>query len=63
MIQITTYIKPEDMNRYEKARIISARALQLSMGAPKLIKTKKIDPISVAELEFEKDTIPITVLR
>ncbi|MBW6452005.1 MAG: DNA-directed RNA polymerase subunit K [DPANN group archaeon] len=51
------------MNRFEKARVISARALQLSMGAPQLIKTKEIDSITIAELEFEKDAIPITVLR
>ncbi|NPA38441.1 MAG: DNA-directed RNA polymerase subunit K [Candidatus Nanohaloarchaeota archaeon] len=50
--------------KYEKARIISARALQISMGAPPLIKIKDIyDPIVIAKLEFEKEVIPIDVVR
>jgi len=51
--------------RFEKARIIGARALQISMGAPSLIKIPKnvIAPIDIAMLEFEEDGIPITVKR
>lgn len=51
--------------RFEKARIIGARALQIDMGAPVLINLPRgeIDPISIAELEFEKGIIPITVKR
>jgi DNA-directed RNA polymerase subunit K len=51
--------------RFEKARIIGARALQVTMGAPILIKLEKglIDPIKIATMEFEKGLIPITVLR
>ena len=51
--------------RFEKARIIGARALQITMGAPVLIKVKKdlIDPVQIALLEFEKDVLPISVLR
>jgi DNA-directed RNA polymerase subunit K len=51
--------------RFEKARIIGARALQISMGAPSLIKIPKnvIAPIDIAMLEFEEDAIPITVKR
>lgn len=49
--------------RFEKARIIGARALQISRGAPVLIKTKLKDPIKIAELEFEKGVIPIDVRR
>ena len=44
--------------RFEKARIIGARALQISYGAPVLV-----DPIDIAMLEFDKDLIPITVVR
>jgi DNA-directed RNA polymerase subunit K len=52
-------------NRFERARIIGARALQISLGAPILVKVPKemIDPITIAMLEFEKGTIPITVRR
>ena len=51
--------------RFEKARIIGARALQVSMGAPSLIKIPKniIEPIEIAMLEFEEEAIPITVKR
>jgi DNA-directed RNA polymerase subunit K len=49
--------------RYERARIIGARALQISMGAPLLITTSKIDPLEIAIEEFDKDVIPITVKR
>ncbi|PIU14585.1 MAG: DNA-directed RNA polymerase subunit K [Hadesarchaea archaeon CG08_land_8_20_14_0_20_51_8] len=56
---------PRKYTRFEKARIIGARALQISMGAPVLIELKEntTDPIDIALLEFEKDAIPITVLR
>ncbi|TET89109.1 MAG: DNA-directed RNA polymerase subunit K [Methanomassiliicoccales archaeon] len=51
--------------RFEKARIVGARSLQISLGAPILIRRPKdlIDPIAIAELEFEKDAMPITVKR
>jgi len=49
--------------RYERARIIGARALQVSMGAPLLIKTAKIDPLEIALEEFASNKIPITVKR
>lgn len=51
--------------KFEKSRIIGARALQLAYGAPPLIKVPEgiIDPIDLAELEFEKDAIPITILK
>ena len=51
--------------RFEKARIIGARGLQISMGAPILIKVPEelIDPIDIAMQEFEKGVLPITVKR
>ncbi len=51
--------------RFEKARIIGARALQISLGAPVLIETPEgmIDPIEISMLEFQKGVIPITVKR
>jgi len=52
-------------NRFEKARLIGARALQIKMGAPILVKLPKgVDrPIDIAKLEFGKDVLPITVVR
>ena len=54
-----------EYTRFEKARIIGARALQVTMGAPILVHVPKdmTDPIQIATLEFEKDVIPITVRR
>jgi len=54
-----------EFTKFERARVIGARALQLAMGAPILIKRPKdlFDPIRIAELEMEKDVLPITVKR
>jgi len=54
-----------EYTRFEKARIVGARALQISMGAPTLIKLPKdvISPIDIAMVEFKEDAIPITVKR
>ena len=50
--------------RFESTRIISARTLQIVMGAPVLIKTTSLSrPIDIAKIEFEKDVLPITVRR
>ena len=58
------------LTKYEKARIIGARALQLGMGAPILIKMKKSDyeelnfnPIEIAKEEYEKEALPLTIRR
>ncbi|MGC9037657.1 MAG: DNA-directed RNA polymerase subunit K [Candidatus Micrarchaeia archaeon] len=54
-----------EYTRFEKARIIGARALQLAYGAPPLIEVPKDvkDPLRLAELEFEAGVIPIVVIR
>lgn len=54
-----------EYTKFEKARIIGARALQLAYGAPPLIKVPKgmVDPLDLAEMEFDKDVIPITIIR
>lgn len=51
--------------RFEKARIVGARALQLSMGAPPLVEVPESlkDPVQVALFEYEADAIPLTVQR
>ncbi len=44
---------------------MGARALQIAMGAPVLIEVpgEMGNPIDIALLEFEKEAIPITVVR
>ena len=56
--------------KYEKARILGARALQIAMNAPLLIKIKKEDlekinynAIKIAEIELESGVLPISVKK
>jgi len=51
------------LNRYEKARIIGARALQIAMDAPVLIETNEMDSIRIAIQELEMGVLPLTVVR
>ncbi|PSP86627.1 DNA-directed RNA polymerase subunit K [Halobacteriales archaeon QS_4_66_20] len=50
-------------NRYEKARIIGARALQVAYGAPVLIDTDQTEPILIAAEEYDGNVLPFTVRR
>jgi DNA-directed RNA polymerase subunit K len=54
-----------EYTRFETARLIGARALQIKMGAPVLITVPKDAkrPLDIAKLELEKDVLPITVKR
>lgn len=56
-----------DLTKYERARIVGARALQLYFGAPPLISkvtgTKDLDYIRLAEKELEDGVIPLIVVR
>lgn len=55
---------PHTLTRFEKARLIGARALQLSMGAkPQIEVTGSIDPIDIATLELKDNLIPLEVKR
>jgi DNA-directed RNA polymerase I, II, and III subunit RPABC2 len=58
-------IGPNKLTRFEKARIIGARGLQISLGAPILIRiTKEMnDPIIIAKEELEKNVLPLTIAR
>lgn len=51
------------LTKYEVTRIISARALQISLGAPIFIKTEKFEPREIAIEEFKRKLIPITIKR
>lgn len=52
-------------NKYETARLIGARALQIKMGAPVLVKVpKNVErPLEIAELEYSEGVLPLTVRR
>ncbi len=56
--------------KYERARMIGARALQIAKGAPVILKLTKQElekinysPITIAKLEFDRGVIPITIRR
>ena len=50
--------------RFEKARLIGARAIQISMGAtPNVDLGDLIDPIDIAKKEYEEDKLPLDVIR
>jgi len=58
------------LTKYEKARIIGARALQIAQGAKPTLKLTEEDlekmnynPIEIAKLELEKGVIPISIKR
>ena len=60
----------EQFTKYEIARILGARALQIAMDAPLLVKIDKeelerirYDAIKIAEHEFNAGVLPITVKR
>lgn len=53
-----------EYTKYETARLLGARALQIKMGAPILMKVPKeaTRPLDIARLELEKGILPITVM-
>ncbi len=55
----------KEYTKFEKARLIGARALQLALGAPPLIEvhSEAINPVKIAFTEFEKGLVPMVVLK
>ena len=52
------------LTKYEKARIIGARALQISKNAPIFVNTEnETDPILIAEKELREHKIPFIIRR
>ncbi len=59
-------IGPKRLTKYERARIIAARALQLALGAHPLIDISSLgtkDPVIIAEKELEEGVLPILIKR
>jgi DNA-directed RNA polymerase subunit K/omega len=58
-------IGPPKLTRFERARIVGARSLQIAMGAPPFIPTEGPyrGPIEVATLELEEDALPLSIRR
>ena len=64
-IQKASMYPTTKLTRFERARIIGARALQISMGAPILVDLPKdvTVPTEIAVFEFKKRAVPMTVVR
>ncbi len=58
-------IGPPKLTRFERARVVGARALQVSMGAPILldITDPTLSPIDIALMELEEGVLPISIRR
>ena len=62
--------KDKNFSKYELARVLGARALQIAMDAPLLteISVEKLeeinyDPMEIAKIELEANALPINVKR
>ena len=62
--------KQEQFTKYEEARILGARALQLAMNAPLLIKINEedlekihYDTLKIAEIELKSGVLPISIKK
>jgi DNA-directed RNA polymerase subunit K/omega len=71
-IQDKVEVGPPKLTRFEKARIVGARSLQISMGAPVLLDlddtlssggTGLNSPIEIALKELSEGILPMTVRR
>lgn len=52
------------LTRFEVARLLGARSLQISLGAPVLVKVEEVSSmIDLAKVEFKNKILPITVKR
>lgn len=52
------------MTKFERARILGARASQISMNAPIAIdRNGETDPLKIAEMELKKGEIPFIIRR
>jgi len=63
-------VEKQEFSKYERARIIGARGLQISMDAPLLVDMKEgdlddvnYDPLKIAEKELDSGVLPISVNR
>lgn len=63
-------MQKQDFTKYERARILGARALQIAMNAPLLIKINKEDlekinynALKISEIELDSGVLPISIKK
>jgi len=59
------WVGPPKLTRFERARIVGARALQIAMGAPILVEPSQslANPIDIAIKELDLGVLPMTIRR
>jgi DNA-directed RNA polymerases I, II, and III subunit RPABC2 len=59
-----TRITTRYLTKYEKARVLGTRALQLSMNAPPMVEVEgETDPLEIAYKELRQKKIPFIIRR
>ena len=59
-----TRITTKYMTKYERARVLGTRALQISMNAPVMVEIEgETDPLKIAMKELRQRKIPIIIRR
>lgn len=57
-------VSEDELTRFEKARLLGARAIQISMGAkPKVELGDSLDPIDIAYKELKEGVLPLNVIE
>ena len=54
----------EELTRFEQARLLGARAIQISMGAKPTVELgDSLDPIDIAYKELKEGVLPLDVIK
>ncbi|XP_050439352.1 DNA-directed RNA polymerases I, II, and III subunit RPABC2 [Adelges cooleyi] len=63
-VQKSKRITTKYMTKYERARVLGTRALQIAMCAPVMVELEgETDPLQIAMKELKKRKIPIIIRR
>merc|ERR1712034_279575 len=63
-LRITDRITLPYMTKYERARVLGTRALQIAMCAPVMVELEgETDPLVIAQKELKMGKIPIIIRR
>jgi len=66
--QESDLVGPKRLTKFEKVRLLAARAQQIAAGSPLFLKPDEIpegvnDPLELAKLELEKGRLPFVIER
>ncbi|EFN78795.1 DNA-directed RNA polymerases I, II, and III subunit RPABC2, partial [Harpegnathos saltator] len=63
-VERSTRITTRYMTKYERARVLGTRALQIAMCAPVMVELEgETDPLQIAMKELKQRKIPIVIRR